>query len=337
MSTIIIFGGSGYIGTATARRWLAAGLASEVVLADIRPSELQGQPGIRFVQCDVRLPIPHNLCAGVTPTWIFNYAAVHREPGHQPNEYFDTNLAGAENVTAWASAIGCRNIFFTSSISVYGPTSGPTAETAPKRPISPYGGSKYPAELIHQRWLAESAERRLMVIRPGVVYGPRDPGNIGRMVKAIQKGYFAFPGSTNLYKSYAYIEGLLDSIEFVIASGKRSVTYNYVETPTETLGQIVQVAKKFTGSKAPIFSLPTSVLLPAAQVVQVLAGNRNPIHPVRVKKAGMSTHIVPQVLIDMGFPFRYSFKSSLEHWHRIVPGDFSIAKTEPVQVTQPAN
>jgi nucleoside-diphosphate-sugar epimerase len=324
-STIVIFGGSGYIGTATARRWLERGLADEVVIADIRPSELAGQPGIRAVHCDVRQPISADLCPHGAPAWVFNFAAVHREPGHQPQEYFDTNLAGAEHVTAWARAVGCPHIVFTSSISVYGPTTGPTTEDAPKRPISPYGGSKYPAELIHQRWLAEDPMRRLMVVRPGVVYGPHDPGNIGRMVRAIQKGYFAFPGSTRLRKSYAYIEGLLDSVEFVIASGRRSVTYNYVETPTQTLGEIVEVAKRFTGSRAPILSLPTALLLPAAHVVQWLAGDRNPVHPVRVQKAGLPTHIVPQVLLDMGFPFRFSFASSLEHWRGVAPGDFGDA------------
>jgi GlcNAc-P-P-Und epimerase len=322
MTTIVIFGGAGYIGTATARRWLETGQATTVVLADIRPSSLQGQAGVRSVICDVRQPIPADLCAEA-PAWIFNFAAIHREPGHQPQDYFDTNLAGAEHVTAYASAVGCNNVFFTSSISVYGPTNGPTDERSPIRPISPYGGSKYPAELIHQRWQAADARRRLMIVRPGVVYGPRDPGNIGRMVKAIQKGYFAFPGSTKLHKSYAYVEGLLDSFDFVIASGHSSVTYNYVETPTETLGEIAQAVKTFTGSRAPILSLPTGLLLPAAQLVQAVAGNRNPVHPVRVRKAAMSTHIVPQVLIEMGFGFKYSFESSLAHWKQAVPHDFA--------------
>lgn len=333
MKTIVIFGGSGYIGGHIAERWLAKGLADEVVLADIRPSPLlpadagadagQGgsaRPGLRYVHCDVRQPIPLDLCAG-TPEWIFNLAAIHREPGHQPHEYFETNLNGAENVTAYASAVGCNNLYFTSSISVYGPTHGPTEEASPKQPNSPYGGSKYPAELIHQRWLAESAQRRLMIVRPGVVYGPRDPGNIGRMVKAIRKGYFAFPGSMNIHKSYGYVYGLLDSIEFVIASGERFVTYNYVETPTETLGEIAQHVKRFTGSGAPIFSLPRALLMPAAHAVQLLAGDRNPIHPVRVRKAGMATHIVPATLLRMGFPFGYTFKSSLEHWRSVAPLD----------------
>jgi nucleoside-diphosphate-sugar epimerase len=322
MKRIVIFGGSGYIGTFVARHWLQSGKADEVILADIRPSPLDGQPGIKFVHTDVRQPIATELAGGAVD-WIFNFAAVHREPGHAAHEYFDTNLAGASNVCKYAEAIDCKHIYFTSSISVYGPTTGPTDESSRILPISPYGGSKYPAELIHQTWLAADPARRLIIVRPGVVYGPDDPGNIGRMIKAIRKGYFVFPGSTNIYKSYAYIFGLLDSIDFVLASGQRFVCYNYVENPTQQLGEIADEVKKFCKIKATTISLPTSVLVPAASVVQLLLGARNPIHPVRVRKAGNSTHIVPTTLLKMGFDFKYDFAKSLAHWAGQRPQDFA--------------
>ncbi len=320
--SIVIFGGSGFIGTFLAKHWLQQGLADEVVLADIRPSPLQGQPGVRYVNVDVRQPIPTSL-VDTAPYWIFNFAAVHREPGHEAIEYFDTNLKGADNVCAFATAVGAKNIYFTSSISVYGPTPGPTPETAPICPISPYGGSKYPAELIHRAWQQMAPDRRLVIVRPGVVYGPGDPGNIGRMVSAIKRGYFAFPGSMNIFKSYAYIFGMMESIDFVIASQKPLVIYNYVETPTETLGAIAEQVRKFVKSAMPILSLPTGLLMPAAHLVQLMLGSRNPIHPVRVRKAGMPTHIIPQTLLDMGFKFRFTFATSLEHWRQYRPEDFA--------------
>lgn len=319
--SIVIFGGSGYIGTHLAKYALETGLAKKVVLADIRPSPIEKTPGIEYHKVDVRQPIPTSIVSE-SPSWIFNFAAVHREPGHKPIEYFDTNLKGANTVCDFATATGCKNIFFTSSISVYGPTSGPTDESSPICPISPYGGSKYPAELIHEKWMSSAPDRRLIIIRPGVVYGPEDPGNIGRMVMAIQKGYFAFPGSMNVYKSYAYIYGLLDSIRFTINSQERHVVYNYVETPTETLGTIANQVRKFVNSSTPIFSLPTSVLLPTAHIVQALAGSKNPVHPVRVRKASMSTHIVPAKLKSMGFDFKFTFASSLDHWRSVSPKDF---------------
>ena len=318
----VIFGGAGYIGTHLARHALKQGWASQVVIADIQDSSLTGQPGIVYRRCDVRQPIPADLAGDGAPAWIFNFAAVHREPGHEAHEYFDTNISGAENVCAYADAVACNNMYFTSSISVYGPTSRPTDESAAMCPISPYGGSKYPAELIHRAWQRMAAGRRLIVVRPGVVYGPEDPGNIGRMLHAIKKGYFAFPGSTSVMKSYAYVYGMLDSIRFMMDRPEPLITYNYVETPTEDLGTIASLIKQFVGSRAPILSLPTGLLLPAAYLVQALAGSRNPIHPLRVIKAARPTHIVPQTLIDMGFKFKYPFKESLVHWRQVSPADF---------------
>lgn len=323
-NTFVIFGGAGYIGWHLARYALERRLAERIVIADIKDPPPFEDPRIIACRVDVREPIPSDLCAG-SPQWIFNFAAVHREPGHQPEEYFDTNLNGARNVCDFAEAVGCNSIYFTSSISVYGPTSGPTDELAPKRPISPYGGSKYPAELIHQIWQARQAGRRLVIVRPGVVYGPHDPGNIGRMVKAVTRGYFAFPGSTQIRKSYGYVFGLLESMEFVMKRGDPLIVYNYVETPTQTLGEIVDEVKRFVGSKAPVLSVPAAVLLPLAHGVQAVLGARNPVHPVRVRKAGMSTHIVPRWLMENGFPFRYSFANSLEHWKSVAPEDFEGA------------
>ena len=145
-----------------------------------------------------------------------------------------------------------------------------------------------------------------------------------RMIKAIARGYFAYPGSPGVYKSYAYIYGLLESIDFVMRRDDRLIVYNYVESPTELLGELVRQTKAFVGSSAPVFRIPHAVLLPAAALAQLLMGANSPLHPVRVKKAAMSTHILPGVLKKMGFEFRYPFLKSLEHWRLIAPQDFEV-------------
>ena len=142
------------------------------------------------------------------------------------------------------------------------------------------------------------------------------------MIKAIQRGYFAYPGSPHIYKSYAYIYGLLESFDFAMRHDTTLLVYNYVETPTEPLGELVRQTKAFLKSKAPIFRVPLGVLLPAATLAQSFVGTKSPIHPVRVKKAAISTHIVPGVLKEMGFEFRYPFMKSLEHWRSVSPQDF---------------
>jgi len=322
MTTCIIFGGAGFIGAHLALRLLATGRASHVHLADVQANPLPNLPGITASITDVRQPIPVDLTPAA-PAWIFNLAAVHREPGHEAIEYFETNLAGARNVTAYAAAVGCSNLYFTSSIAVYGPTDGPTDETAPICPVSPDGGSKYPAELIHEQWQQAAAGRRLVICRPGVIYGPGDPGNILRMIRAVERGYFAYPGSPDIHKSYGYIEGLLDSVEFAMDRPEPVLRYNYVEDPTEPLGALVDHVKAHLGSRAPVLPLPLPLLLPIAGLINFALGGNSPIHPVRVRKAARPTHIVPGTLKSLGFPFRFDFRGSLVDWQRQAPGDFA--------------
>ena len=326
MSCCVIFGGAGFIGTHLARHFLQTGRFSHIHIADVRRSELEGTPGVTTSITDVRDEIPLGLVSSM-PTWIFNLAAIHREPGHAREEYFETNLAGARNVCDYAAATRCDNLYFTSSISVYGPTVGPTSESSPIQPSTAYGASKYAAELIHEIWHREATGRRLFITRPGVIYGPGDPGNILRMINAVQKGYFAYPGSARIYKSYGYIFGFLSSIDFVMDGEDNFLSYNYVETPTQPLGEIVEETRSYLGSKALVLAIPKWILLPAAKLVQRLLGTRNPVHPVRVKKVATATHIVPQALMDRGFPFAYSYRESLKHWASKKPGDFGLQPT----------
>ena len=236
---------------------------------------------------------------------------------------FDTNLAGAKNVCAFAEQSGCMSVLFTSSIAVYGSFDKPIFETSLPYPRTPYGISKLCAELIHKGWQRSGEGRRLYVCRPGVIYGPGDPGNILRMIRAIRKGYFIFPGSKQLRKSYGYIEGLLDSFEFIMAREEPQLTYNYVERETETLGSLVRIVQAQIGKKTPVLTAPLPVLEAVAVMAQLLTGGRSPLHPVRVRKTASSTHIIPESLLKMGFHFRYDFAASLNDWARKSPEDFS--------------
>jgi GlcNAc-P-P-Und epimerase len=311
----ILFGGDGYIGR---RLKQLTTQFDDVVLTD------HSQPCPSDVEyVDVRCPIPTSLAGTRPPDWLVLLAAVHREPGHRPAEYYETNLHGARNVIAFADAVGCRNIFFFSSTSVYGPAAGPTDELTTTCPNSAYGASKLAAELILEAWQRESPDRRLVICRPGVVYGPGDPGNVLRMIRAIRRGLFVFPGDRSLHKSYAYVPGLVESVDFTIARAEPLITYNYVELETETLESLVRAIQDEFDCRRPVPSVPGPLVVGAAHLAQVVTRGRSSVHPVRVRKAAMPTHIVPRWLMEHGFTFRFDFRSSLRHWREVAPQDFA--------------
>ena len=326
----IIFGGSGYIGTHLLRELIEENRFSNYIVADIK--ELKGFDNeinsklIEFHQIDVRYIIDLKFKEiNKEQSWIFNFAAVHREPGHKFQEYFDTNIPGAENINDFARKTGIKNIFFTSSIAPYGKSLNQRIESSSLYPETAYGISKGFAEKIHKEWLAEDDSRRLIIVRPSVIFGPKDPGNVFRMISALKKGTFVLPNGGKVIKAYGYVYGLIESMLFTIQKEERLIIYNYAENPVVPLNEMVIIAKDYLEIKKPTLKLPVNVLAVIAFFVQILfkmIGKKSDIHPVRVKKASFPTNIKPQYLIDNGFEFKYDFKNSLKHWKSISKKDF---------------
>jgi len=329
-SIAVIFGGSGYIGTNLLSIFIEKNLFSKYYVFDLKPLvgfDLEIKKGtVQYLQIDVRNPVEIDLDnKDSSNSWIFNFAAIHREPGHKYHEYFDTNIPGANNVNDFARRNNFLNIFFTSSIAPYGKSLEQRTEKSPLYPETAYGISKGMAELIHQNWLNEEISRRLIIVRPSVIYGPNDPGNVYRMIKALNTGTFILPDGGKVIKAYGYIFGLIESILFTMNNKDRLIIYNYAENPLIPLNEMVGVAKEELQINKPTLKLPVSLLSLIARLVQIgfkILGKKSDIHPVRVKKAGFPTNIKPQYLIDNNFQFKYQFRESLRHWKMISPKDF---------------
>jgi GlcNAc-P-P-Und epimerase len=323
--TAIVTGGSGFIGRFLIRDLINSSEFALVINMDIRkPAKLE--PGETFVQADLRGPVvPPVETIDPEGSWIFNLAAACREPGFENHEYFDINVRGAENTINMAESLGIRNIFFTSTMSSYGRMQLPTPETAMQYPETAYGVSKAIAERIHQVWLERNPDRRLVICRPGVIFGPGDKENIPRMISAVRKGYFLFPGDPNIVKGYGYVYGLVESIHFVRARGERLSIYNYAEKDCLTLEGMVKTIGDAFGEKGRIVKVPMWLLVMAAYLLQFsgkILGRKFAIHPVRVRKVAFPTNLRPQYLINAGFSFKYGLPEALRHWKNEAPSDF---------------
>lgn len=312
-SDAVIFGGTGFIGHHLAR-WLADRGARRIILADLAPPR-QGLPEpAEFVECDVREPIGLTVEPG---TVAFNLAAVHRTPGHEDHEYFDTNVAGAQHVVDFCERSGIERLFFTSSIAVYGPSEDPITERTPPRPTIAYGHSKLEAERTHARWAERGSGRTLVTVRPGTVFGPGEGGNFTRLADALAKRRFVYPGRRDTIKACGYVEDLIESMWFAESLASPTITYNFGLARPPTIEDVCTAFCEVGGFPQPRLVAPKPAIIAAAGALKRLGASS--FDPERVLKLVRSTHIVPQVLIDRGYPYRFDLRSAFADWHSREP------------------
>jgi len=307
-----VFGGSGFIGGHLVSDLLSRGY--EVAVADIEARNLSA--GVQFIRCDVREAIPLDITE--TPQEVYNLAAVHRVPGHRDHEYFATNVAGARNVTAYCRALAIPTLCFASSISVYGPSEDPRSEDSPTTPFSAYGQSKLEAERIHRQWAIEDGARRLVIARPGVIFGPGEQGNFTLLARALRRRTFAYPGRSDTIKACAYVSELIRSFQFALALNRRFFLYNLCYPHPYTIREICEAFHTEWDLPLPLFTIPVPLMMATGWLFERLewAGLRTGIGRARVKKLTESTHVVPRALADEGFEFETNLTEGLRRWQR---------------------
>lgn len=325
----IITGGTGFIGTHLTNLIKAQYPNYKVWNLDIvkpgtpNPVVRNYKPAVRdgaildseYIECDVRKPIENIPFTPTTEDIIFNFAAVHRTPGHPDIEYFETNVRGAENVCAFAEKWGIRKIVFTSSIAPYGAAEELKEETTLPTPNTAYGISKLVSEHIHKTWQAKDAENRtLVIVRPGVVFGKGENGNFTRLYWSIRGRKFAYPGRKYTIKACIYVKELVRFMLYAVEHQEKGITlYNCCYEPSYTIEQIVSTMKNVTGLTQCVPYIPNSIIMPIATIAQA-CGSPMGICPARVKKLQISTNISGKKMANCGYSFKYTFVEALQDW-----------------------
>lgn len=316
--TAVVFGGAGFIGTHLLRALVASGRFGRIISADLRPAT-HAVDGVDYVICDVREPI--NLTDKLKSPEIYNLAAVHTTPGHEDWEYFWTNVSGAVHVCAFAERVGCSKLVFTSSISTYGPCEEPRDEDGPMSPDNAYGRSKLLAEKIHRLWQRAGDVRRLVIVRPAVIFGAGENGNFTRLASLLKSGRFFYPGRRDTVKACGYVGELVRTVEFACAQDRAELIYNFAYPERYTTQGICAEFNKVAGYKLPRFTVPLWLMLCGASVFELLAklGIRTSINRSRVLKLVNSTNIVPKMLDNLGYRFETDLREGLSRWYKDKP------------------
>lgn len=313
--SFIIFGGCGFIGSHVVDLLREKYPDAKIYIADLLADPAQSDGVISYQRVDVRSPIELQGDFGAN-TLVFNFAAIHRTPGHPDYAYFETNIRGAENVCDFARKHGIENIVFTSSIAPYGAAEELKTEETLPTPNTPYGISKLVAEKIHREWAAENASRRLSIVRPGIVFGKGENGNMTRLYKALKKRKFAYAGRKDTIKACIYVKDLVRvMLAMGEAEGEKTKLYNCCYYPSFTIEQIANTMLKATGMRRRIPFIPRKPMMAAATLCGLFGGLGLGICPARVKKLMVSTNIDGQKLAK-DYPLSYSLEDAFRDWFK---------------------
>ena len=164
-------------------------------------------------------------------------------------EFLRTNCEGTKTLVKAAIASGVKHFIFISSIGAMTTLSEHTlTEESPCHPDSPYGRSKLQAEqgLIE---LCQNSPMTWTILRPTLVYGAGNPGNMERLMKLIKTGFPLPLGSINNRKSFLYVGNLVDAIitcldhpnaknqTFIVSDGEALSTTDLIRRLGKALGK----------------------------------------------------------------------------------------------------
>jgi len=205
---ILVTGASGFIGSGLVGSLVEAG---HEVCALMRPSaSTHFLKGVHFTRLAGDLTDQASLiraCQNIDV--IYHLAGLTQ--AKTKDEYFRSNAEATKNLANAAVHNGVKKFIFVSSLAAAGPSIGlsPRNETEADTPVSMYGESKQRAEL----YLDElQGKLNFIVIRPPMVYGPRDR-NVFIFFKTIQKQWMPLmPSKTptgHKYYSAIYVDDLI--------------------------------------------------------------------------------------------------------------------------------
>lgn len=265
---ILLTGATGFVGSALLKRLLADSKADVAVAVR---SE------------NTRLAVPTFCVGNLAPTTDWHEALTGREViihaaarahimknqvADPLAEYRRVNVEATLNLARQAATAGIRRFIFISSIGVNGNlNSQPFTEEDQPNPVEPYAQSKWEAEQGLQQ-LATQTGMQVVIIRPPLVYGPKAPGNFGRLLHWVEKGLPLPLGAVHNQRSLVAIDNLVDLIVTCIdhpAAANQVFLAGDGQDLTTT--QLLQGLAQAMGKPSRLIPMPAGLLMLGASIL----------------------------------------------------------------------
>ena len=304
---ITIIGGSGFVGSFLIKE-----------LHDYKVGNLDKNPSPFFdnitVNGDIRYLDEIKIPVGTKSVVLL--AAEHRDDVSPTSLYYDVNVQGTKNVLQAIDKAGVKNLIFTSSVAIYGLNKENPDETYLEDPFNHYGKSKWQAEKAIKEWYEnDPKEKSITIIRPTVIYGERNRGNVYNLLKQISSGKFVMVGKGKNKKSMAYVGNIVALIKNRLDKVESGChIFNYADKPDFSMTELVSVIENKMNISASKSKIPYWVGMLGGygfDLLSLITRRKFSVSSVRIKKFCATTQF-NAIKAHSSFKAPYTLKEGLD-------------------------
>lgn len=246
---------------------------------------------------------------------VVHLAAEHKDDVSPVSLYYDVNVNGTRNILDAMDKNDIKNIIFTSSVAIYGLNKDNPDEQYPADPFNDYGKSKWQAEKVLRKWQKQMPDKKsLTILRPTVIFGEENRGNVYNLIHQILNGKFIMVGNGKNKKSIAYVGNVVSFIDYLIDQEKGYYIYNYADKPDLRTIELINMIEKTLSVKIPSLKIPFGLGLLGGyclDVISKVSGKKFPVSSIRIKKFCATTLFDATEAHQNGFQAPYSINEGL--------------------------
>ncbi|MGC1386754.1 MAG: NAD-dependent epimerase/dehydratase family protein [Steroidobacteraceae bacterium] len=301
---VLVTGGSGFVGGRLVRRLAEQGFA---VRATHRRENLTPIAGVEWWPLPALDDEPRLAESVAGCDAVVHLAGLAHQPGGAANraaEFRRINTEGTRLLARAAVRGDVRRFVFVSSIAAVCTRSDtPVDDWTPSAPTDPYGCSKFEAEQALVGELKDSSTD-WCILRPPLVYGPGNPGNMRRLIRIMESGLPLPFGSIRNRRSFMFVDNLVDAIVCVLRhEGAVRSTYVLSDGNDFSTPELVSTLAAAAGYRVRLLAMPVFALM-------VLGRAGDAVHALLGRSAGIDSTAIDRLVGSLpvdGSRFRHVF------------------------------